>query len=163
MRRETPSTHIGAKKRDPPAQDNGPYLPALEKFSHLGPLLLAYEGSNAMSHARQVSRVLFAALVLALATFGSRAMAAPSRLDLLTPGELVWCGDQEGGGPYVYPADDDPNRVVGFEVELAAKVASRLGRRATFFQGQWDKMPELLRTRKCDIVLNGYEWSASRL
>src|SRR5262249_39095374 len=84
-------------------------------------------------------------------------------LDLIAPGKLVWCGDQEGGGPYVYPAEDDPNRVVGFEVELAEKIAAHVGVRATFFQGQWDKMPELLRTRKCDIVLNGYEWVPSRL
>jgi polar amino acid transport system substrate-binding protein len=83
--------------------------------------------------------------------------------DLLVPGQLAWCGDQEGGGPYVYPADDDPNRVIGFEVELADKLGARLGLRASFFQGQWDKMPELLRTRKCDIVLNGYEWVPSRL
>jgi polar amino acid transport system substrate-binding protein len=78
-------------------------------------------------------------------------------------GKLVWGGDQEGGGPFVYPADDDPRRVTGFEVELAEKLAARLGLRASFFQGQWDKMPELLRTKKCDIVLNGYEWMPARL
>ena len=94
-------------------------------------------------------------------------VVAPARADdelpLLERGTLIWGGDQEGGGPYVYPADDDPHRVVGFEVELADKLAARLGLRASFFQGQWDRMPDLLRARKCDIVLNGYEWMPARL
>jgi polar amino acid transport system substrate-binding protein len=110
---------------------------------------------------RSLALSFICALVAAALFRPSPAWAkAPS---LVTPGKLVWCGDQEGGGPYVYPADDDPSRVVGFEVELAAKLAKRLGLDASFFQGQWDKMPELLRTRKCDILLNGYEWMPSRL
>jgi polar amino acid transport system substrate-binding protein len=100
-------------------------------------------------------------LALILAT--SSASADGNGPSLLTPGTLIWGGDQEGGGPYVYPADDDPRRVVGFEVELADQLAARLGLRAVFLQGQWDKMPDLLRARKCDIVLNGYEWTPVRL
>jgi polar amino acid transport system substrate-binding protein len=116
-----------------------------------------------MCHDRSRLRVLFAFVVLGVALVSVPAAAAPPILDLIAPGQLVWCGDQEGGGPYVYPADDDPSRVVGFEVELADSLASRVERRATFFQGQWDKMPELLRTHKCDVLLNGYEWIPSRL
>jgi polar amino acid transport system substrate-binding protein len=100
-------------------------------------------------------------LALILAT--SSASADGNGPSLLTPGTLIWGGDQEGGGPYVYPADDDPRRVVGFEVELADQLAARLGLRAVFLQAQWDKMPDLLRARKCDIVLNGYEWVPARL
>lgn len=100
---------------------------------------------------------------LAIALFGVSARAADAPLALLTPDTLIWGGDQEGGGPYVYPADDDPNRVTGFEVELAGKLAAKLGVSASFYQGQWDKMPDLLRARKCDVVLNGYEWMPSRL
>jgi polar amino acid transport system substrate-binding protein len=107
--------------------------------------------------------------VLVVASFfWTFVFAAPARAEdeppaLLQRGTLTWCGDQEGGGPYVYPADDDPRRVVGFEVELADQLAQRLGLRAAFFQGQWDKMPDLLRARKCDVVQNGYEWLPSRL
>src|SRR5258706_14102051 len=111
---------------------------------------------------RTISR-LASLLVAALVVLLSRTSRADARFEgLLQPSKLVWCGDQEGGGPYVYPADDDPSRVVGFEVELADKLAARLGLHASFFQGQWDKMPELLRTRKCDILLNGYEWMPAR-
>jgi polar amino acid transport system substrate-binding protein len=77
-------------------------------------------------------------------------------------GELLWGGDQEGGGPYVFPRDDDPARVTGFEVELAEALGRYLGVRPRFSQGAWDKMPELLRSGKVDVVLNGYEWTPVR-
>ena len=83
--------------------------------------------------------------------------------DVRARGELLWCADQEGGGPYVYPREDDPNQVTGFEVDLAAKLASYLGVKATFVQGQWDKLPDMVRTGKCDVVLNGYEYTPERL
>ena len=82
--------------------------------------------------------------------------------DIQGRGELLWGADQEGGGPYVYPRDDDPSQVTGFEVEIAERLAAILGAKARFVQGQWDKMPELLHTRKIDIVLNGYEWTPER-
>jgi polar amino acid transport system substrate-binding protein len=88
---------------------------------------------------------------------------ADTLADIRASGELVWGADQEGGGPYVYPRDDDPSEVTGFEVELADRLALRLGVKARFFQGQWDKMPDLLRARKIDVILNGYEWMPARL
>ncbi len=93
--------------------------------------------------------------------------AGTARADTLdeirSGGVLIWGADQEGGGPYVYPRDDDKSQVTGFEVELAAALARELGVRAQFFQGPWDQMPSLLATRKVHIVLNGYEWSAPRV
>ncbi len=77
-------------------------------------------------------------------------------------GVLIWGADQEGGGPFVYPATDDPTRLEGFEVELAELLASELGVKSQFQQGQWDKLPDLLDRGDLDIVLNGYEWSPSR-
>jgi polar amino acid transport system substrate-binding protein len=112
---------------------------------------------------RSVPRLVFWLAVLLVLGRPDLARADARFEGLLAPHELTWCGDQEGGGPYVYPADDDPNRVIGFEVDLADQIAARLGLRAKFSQGQWDKMPELLHTKKCDIVLNGYEWMPSRL
>jgi len=77
-------------------------------------------------------------------------------------GTLIWGADQEGGGPFIYPADDDPNRLVGFEVELAQLLAESLGVRSQFQQGQWDKLPDLMSRGDLDIVLNGYEWTPVR-
>ena len=111
-----------------------------------------------------IQRLFLAPLLVSLWVLGCpRPAGADAARNLELAGPLVWGGDQEGGGPYVYPADDDPNRVLGFEVDLAAGIAARWGVTSSFFQGQWDKMPELLRTHKCDVVINGYEWTAPRL
>ena len=83
--------------------------------------------------------------------------------DVRQRGALRWGGDEEGGGPYVYPRQDDPNQVTGFEVELANRLAEYLKVRAEFTQGQWDSMPDMLRTGKVDIILNGYELTPERL
>ncbi len=77
-------------------------------------------------------------------------------------GALRWCGDQEGGGPYIYPLESDPSQVIGFEVELAAKLAAYLSLEPQFIQGQWDKLGDLVRVQKCDVVLNGYELTPER-
>src|SRR5215207_8551170 len=77
-------------------------------------------------------------------------------------GTLIWGADQEGGGPFVFPAADDPSRLAGFEVDLAEAIAARLGVKPQFAQGQWDKLPDLLDRGDIDVVLNGYEWTPDR-
>jgi polar amino acid transport system substrate-binding protein len=85
--------------------------------------------------------------------------AAADTLDEINRrGTLVWGADAEGGGPFVYPREDDPSRNQGFEVELAELLAAKLGVKAEHRQGQWDKLPDLLTRGDIDIVLNGYEW-----
>lgn len=82
-------------------------------------------------------------------------------------GTLVWGADQEGGGPYVFPDEDNPSVLRGFEVELAEMLAEELGRslgreiKPQFKQGQWDKLPLLL-DGTIDLVLNGYELTPER-
>jgi len=104
-----------------------------------------------------------ALLVVVFVASLPRLGVADTLADVRARGELVWGADQEGGGPYVYPRDDDPSQVTGFEVEIAERLAGFLGVEPRFQQGQWDKMPELLHTRKVDIVLNGYEWTPARV
>src|SRR5262249_33971762 len=59
-------------------------------------------------------------------------------------GVIVWGGDQEGGGPYIYPSPEDPNKLTGFEVELMDLLAAKLGVRPQFKQAEWDSLPNLL-------------------
>ena len=77
-------------------------------------------------------------------------------------GVMKWGADREGGGPFVYPREDDPEQVKGFEVDIAEFLAEELGARAQFEQGQWDKLPDMLDRGDIDIVLNGYEWTPAR-
>lgn len=103
-------------------------------------------------------------LAALLAAFFS--LVAPARADTLDDlqkrGELVWGADQEGGGPYILPDDKNPEVVVGFEVDFAKKLAEYLKVKDHFSQGQWDKLLDLLRARKVDVVINGYEWNPTR-
>src|SRR5262245_32364394 len=101
---------------------------------------------------------LFMAIAVGVLVLGAHGSAQADALaDIQRRGTLRWGGDQEGGGPYVFPRDDDPRRVTGFEVDLAEAIAARLKVKAEFTQGQWDKLGDMLHVRKLDVVLNGYE------
>lgn len=98
----------------------------------------------------------------ALVLVSGVATAGAAELDEVRQrGELVWAADQEGGGPHVFPAPDDPTRLTGFEVEFAELLAAELGVKARFQQGQWDRLPLLL-GRSADCVINGIELTAER-
>ena len=104
-----------------------------------------------------------AALCAALLALFAGPLARGDTLDEIQKrGVLRFGGDAEGGGPFVYPREDDPNRVQGFEIELADLLAAKLGVKAEFSQGQWDKLPDLLKRGDIDVVLNGYEWTPIR-
>ncbi|MDX1934440.1 MAG: ABC transporter substrate-binding protein/permease [Capsulimonadales bacterium] len=75
---------------------------------------------------------------------------------------LRWGGDAQGGAPYIFKDAKDPTRTVGFEVDLAAMLARRLGRPPVFVQNQWDGLIPGLATRNYDIVLNGIEITPDR-
>jgi polar amino acid transport system substrate-binding protein len=78
-------------------------------------------------------------------------------------GVMRWGGDQEGGGPYIFPDPQDPNRTIGFEVELMELLAARLGVRVEFKQGEWVNLLDLLGRGDFDIAVNGYELTPQHL
>ena len=108
------------------------------------------------------SATVIGSLLILLATAIPCRGQQSSLAEIKVRGALVWGADQEGGGPFVFPMDDDPNRLTGFEVDLAELIAGHLGVKAQFQQGQWDKLPDLLDRGDLDIVLNGFEWNAGR-
>jgi polar amino acid transport system substrate-binding protein len=101
-------------------------------------------------------------MFLAISLAAPRSGAADVLDEIRKEKRLLWGGDQEGGGPYIFPRDDRPAEVTGFEVELANRLAEYLKVRAEFSQGQWDRQPDLLRTRKIHVILNGYEFTPER-
>jgi polar amino acid transport system substrate-binding protein len=88
-------------------------------------------------------------------------MPGPGRADalddVLQRKSIRWGADQEGGGPYIYPSPEDPRRVVGFEVDLMALLARRLGVKSDFQQCEWSSLPSLLQKGDIDVIVNGYE------
>jgi len=89
-------------------------------------------------------------------------LSADTLDDIHARGALIWGADQEGNAPYIYPNPADANNVVGFEVDLAEAIAAELGVKSQYSQADWNTLPEFLRAKKIDIILNGYEWTPSR-
>lgn len=98
------------------------------------------------------------ALVLALIVgVAAHAEEASGLAAVKARGELLWGADAQGGAPYVFQDPMDPNRLIGFEVDLANALANKLGVRARPVQGPWDKLLELLARGDFDVALNGIE------
>ena len=105
---------------------------------------------------------LLAVVIGILAAFAGRPAAADTLDQIRASGVLRWGGDENGGGPYVFPDEKNPKIPRGFEVELADAIAKSLGVRAEFVQGNWETVPELINVGRIDIALNGYELTPVR-
>jgi polar amino acid transport system substrate-binding protein len=73
------------------------------------------------------------------------------------PTELIWAGDSEGGAPYVEADPSHPDRVIGFEVEIADLLARALGRTARFINITFASLPQSIARGDADLGLNGVE------
>ena len=105
-----------------------------------------------MKHPLARSAVL---LLISAALYSAGATDALQRVQ--SDGVLKWGADAEGGAPYVFPDPQQPDHLIGFEVELAAALAHKLGIRAQMVQNQWDGLVPALQRGNFDIVLNGME------
>jgi polar amino acid transport system substrate-binding protein len=76
--------------------------------------------------------------------------------------DLVWAADAEGGAPYTFPDPRNPAQLIGFEVDLANALATRMGRQARFQQNQWDGLVPGLERGEYNVVINGLEITADR-
>src|SRR5438034_4108119 len=83
--------------------------------------------------------------------------AADHLTEIKKRGVLLWGADAEGGAPYVYPDPQKPERLIGFECELADALAAKLGLKAKMVQNQWDQLIPALERGNFDIILNGLE------
>ena len=87
-------------------------------------------------HAAQPFRAAIPSVVIAIAFLAglkgcattiaeARAAAEPARV-------FRWAGDPEGGAPFVEADPRQPDRLVGFDVEIANLIARGLGRTPEF-------------------------------
>lgn len=77
-------------------------------------------------------------------------------------GYLLWGSDAEGGAPYVFPAPKNPERLIGFEVDIAAAIGRELGVVARQSQNAWDSLIPALDRGDFDMVINGIEITPRR-
>ncbi len=76
--------------------------------------------------------------------------------------EFRWAGDPEGGAPFVEASPDDPDRIVGFDVEIADLIARGLGRRPRFVLVQFSSIDQSVARGDAEIGLSGIEDTPAR-
>src|SRR5437899_8062522 len=84
-------------------------------------------------------------------------LAASGLSRVRAQGELRWGGDLQGGEPYVFRDPRDPDKLVGFEVDLVRALAAKLGVRERFFQNDWSNLVPSLERGDFDVIVNGLE------
>ncbi len=106
-----------------------------------------------------VLRAVMLALMLAspLGLVSSVARAQEPRGDVLR-----WGADPSGGAPFAFFDPDNPDQVIGFEVDIMAEVARRLGRTPELFRADWLALYDALEARRCDVLMNGFEVTDER-
>lgn len=88
--------------------------------------------------------------------------AASSDPDL--PRVLRWANDAEGGAPYIFHPAEHPDRLAGFEVDLAEALCGRLGCESRFVQYNWANLiPGLKQRGNYDIVIAALERTPENL
>jgi polar amino acid transport system substrate-binding protein len=75
---------------------------------------------------------------------------------------LRWGGDAEGGAPFVEADPSDPQKLVGFDVEIAELIARELGRRPHFVQVAFTSLDQSAMRGDFDIGLSGIEDTPAR-
>jgi polar amino acid transport system substrate-binding protein len=90
--------------------------------------------------------------------------AAPSRLaaSSLLSGEFRWAGDPEGGAPFVEADPSNPDRLLGFDVEIAELIARGLGRKTRFVNITFTSIDQSIERGDADIGLSGIEDTPAR-
>lgn len=128
---------------------------------------------NTLDHAWSSSRLLVspgaalrACLILVVALTAWACAGSPAADDSLQrvkeAGVLRWGADVQGGAPYIYEDPDHPEKLRGFEVDLAEALAAELGVKAEFVQNDWSALVPSLERGTFDIAMNGLEVTPAR-
>lgn len=75
---------------------------------------------------------------------------------------LVWAGDPEGGAPFVEADPNNPEHLVGFDVEVAELLAAGLGRRAQFTFVSFASIDQSVTRGDAALGLSGIEDTPAR-
>lgn len=90
------------------------------------------------------------------------AVAGCGRSDDDAERPLLWAADAEGGLPYICRDDNDPDRFVGFEVELAEALSQELGRPIEPKQYEFKSLGAGSQRGDFDFAMNGLEVTPDR-
>lgn len=77
-------------------------------------------------------------------------------------GVLRWGADPSGGAPFVFFNPNNPEEVVGFEVDIMAALARRLQVKPELVRSDWAALIDNMKSGRTDLVLNGLEVNPER-
>jgi len=76
--------------------------------------------------------------------------------------QLTWAGDLEGGAPFVEADPNDPNKLTGFDVEIAELIARGLKRTPHFLFVPYASIDQAIERGTAEIGLSGMEDTPAR-
>lgn len=78
------------------------------------------------------------------------------------PQRIRWGADAEGGAPYTFADPKNPQKLIGFEVDLADALSKEINRPFDVQQNAWDNLLPALRRGDIDLIINGMEVTDER-
>ncbi len=72
---------------------------------------------------------------------------------------LRWAADAESGVPNVFFSPNNPDKITGFEYDIAEAIAACLGKQLQFFANDWEMLVPGLQRGQYDILLNAIEYN----
>ncbi|HEY6990266.1 MAG TPA: ABC transporter permease subunit [Bryobacteraceae bacterium] len=103
------------------------------------------------------SRRNLAVGLLAAFFFGQVGVAAAG-----SASEFRWAGDPEGGAPFVEADPMHPDRLVGFDVEIAELIARKLNREPRFVNINFTSIDQSIERGDAEVGLSGIEDTPAR-
>ena len=118
-------------------------------------------------HAAQPFRAAIASVAIAIVfpagLKGCATTIAEARAGAAEPAKVFrWAGDPEGGAPFVEADPRQPDRLVGFDVEIANLIARGLGRTPEFITITFTSIVQSIVRGDADIGLSGLEDTPTR-
>ncbi len=111
---------------------------------------------------RRKIRVRALIQVAAVAAFVTLVSASSNAAPSEPLREFRWAGDPEGGAPFVEADPARPDRLVGFDVEIAELIAESLGRKASFINITFTSIDQSIERGDAEIGLSGIEDTPAR-
>lgn len=83
--------------------------------------------------------------------------AAPAPASAPSVQPLRYGGDSTSGAPYTFKDPANPDKTVGFEVDIMIELGRKLGRPVVFVQNDWSNLIPGLDNNLYDVAINGLE------
>lgn len=106
-----------------------------------------------------VALLLALSMICVLAGCGKKQVEGDLLARIQAKGELV-IATEGTWAPWTY--HDENDKLVGFDVEVATKIAEKLGVKATFVETEWDGIFAGIDSERYDIAANGVEITDER-